>query len=198
MREKVLRSHLIQVTVNGEIYEVSVKSKKTLLDLLREDLDLTGTKKGCGNGECGTCTVLLNGQPVNACLVLAVEVDGKEILTIEGLADGSMLHPLQEAFVLYGAVQCGYCSPGMILTAKALLDENPQPSEGEVKKAIAGNLCRCGSYNKIVKAILSVAAKKRLPSGYGLIGSTMGASGRVSTGKNSRSCSSVFPNLDSE
>jgi carbon-monoxide dehydrogenase small subunit len=164
MRKKVLRRHPIQVTVNGEIYEVSVKPKKTLLDLLREDLDLTGTKRGCGNGECGACTVLLNGKPVNACLVLAVEADGKEIFTIEGLAEGAMLHPLQEAFIKYGAVQCGYCSPGMILTAKALLDENLRPSEREVKKAIAGNLCRCGGYNKIVKAILSVAAKK-LPSG---------------------------------
>ena len=159
MTEEVLKRRQIKVTVNGEIYEISVKPKKTLLDLLREDLNLTGTKMGCGNGECGACTVLINGKPVNACLFLAVEADGKEIFTIEGLADGSMLHPLQEAFIKYGAVQCGYCSPGMILSAKALLDENPRPSVEEVKKAIAGNLCRCGGYNKIVKAILSVAAK---------------------------------------
>ncbi|MDH4266245.1 MAG: (2Fe-2S)-binding protein [Deltaproteobacteria bacterium] len=149
--------HQIQVKVNGDLYELSVDPPKTLLDLLREDLELTGTKKGCDNGECGSCTVLMDGQPVNSCLVLAVEADGKEILTIEGLAAGSILHPLQEAFVRHGAVQCGYCSPGMILTAKALLDENPCPSEMEVKKAISGNLCRCGSYNKIVEAVLKVS-----------------------------------------
>jgi aerobic carbon-monoxide dehydrogenase small subunit len=152
--------HPIRVAVNGEPCEFSVEPKKTLLDFLREDLGLTGTKKGCDNGECGACTVLLNGRPVNACLVLAVETDGQEVLTIEGLADGSHLHPLQEAFIQYGAVQCGYCSPGMILTAKALLDENPRPTAMEVKKAIAGNLCRCGTYNKVVQAVLSVAEKK--------------------------------------
>jgi aerobic carbon-monoxide dehydrogenase small subunit len=149
--------HSIQVIVNGEVHELSVEPRKTLLELLREDLDLTGTKRGCDNGECGACTVLLDGQPVNACVVLAVEVDGKKVVTIEGLAEGSCLHPLQEAFIRQGAVQCGYCSPGMILTAKAFLDENPRPTEGEVRKAIAGNLCRCGAYNKIVKAVLSVA-----------------------------------------
>ena len=150
---------LIRVAVNGESWEFSVEPKKTLLDFLREDLGLTGTKKGCDNGECGACTVLLNGRPVNACLVLAVEADGQEVLTIEGLADGTRLHPLQQAFIQHGAVQCGYCSPGMILTAKALLDENPRPTETEVIKAIAGNLCRCGTYNKVVKAVLSVAGK---------------------------------------
>jgi aerobic carbon-monoxide dehydrogenase small subunit len=149
--------HPIGVTVNGEAHHLSVEPGKTLLELLREDLGLTGTKRGCDNGECGACTVLLNGQPVNSCLVLAVEADGKEVLTIEGLADGTRLHPLQEAFIREGAVQCGYCSPGMILTAKALLDEKPRPTEAEVKKAIAGNLCRCGAYQKIVKAVLSVA-----------------------------------------
>ena len=151
--------HPIRVTVNGESSEFSVEPKRTLLDFLREDLGLTGTKKGCDNGECGACTVLLNGRPVNACLVLAVETDGQEVLTIEGLADGPRLHPLQQAFIQQGAVQCGYCSPGMILTAKALLDENPRPTEMEVKKAIAGNLCRCGTYSKVVKAVLSVAKK---------------------------------------
>jgi len=150
---------LLRVAVNGEPWEFSVEPKKTLLDFLREDLGLTGTKKGCDNGECGACTVLLNGRPVNACLVLAVEADGQEVLTIEGLADGTRLHPLQQAFIQHGAVQCGYCSPGMILTAKALLDENPRPTETEVIKAIAGNLCRCGTYNKVVKAVLSVAGK---------------------------------------
>jgi carbon-monoxide dehydrogenase small subunit len=152
--------HPIRLTVNGDGYEFSVESKKTLLDFLREDLELTGTKRGCDNGECGACTVLLNGRPVNACLVLAVEADGQEVLTIEGLADGTHLHPLQESFIHHGAVQCGYCTPGMILTAKALLDENPRPTEMEVRKAIAGNLCRCGTYNKVVQAVLSVAGKK--------------------------------------
>ena len=148
----------VTVTVNGDAHTLSVDPAKTLLDLLREDLSLTGTKRGCDdNGECGACTVLLNRQPVNSCLVLAVEADGKEVLTIEGLSDGTRLHPLQEAFIREGAVQCGYCSPGMILTAKALLDGIPSPSEAEVKKAIAGNLCRCGAYQKIVKAVLSVA-----------------------------------------
>jgi carbon-monoxide dehydrogenase small subunit len=151
--------HPIRLSVNGESCEFPVEPKKTLLDFLREDLGLTGTKKGCDNGECGACTVLLNGRPVNACLVLAVETDGQEVLTIEGLADGPRLHPLQQAFIQQGAVQCGYCSPGMILTAKALLDENPRPTEMEVKKAIAGNLCRCGTYSKVVKAVLSVAKK---------------------------------------
>jgi len=151
--------HPIRLTVNGEGYDFSVEPKKTLLDFLREDLEFTGTKRGCDNGECGACTVLLNGRPVNACLVLAVEADGQEVVTIEGLADGPRLHPLQQAFIDHGAVQCGYCSPGMILTAKALLDENPRPTEMEVKKAIAGNLCRCGTYNKVVKAVLSVAGK---------------------------------------
>jgi carbon-monoxide dehydrogenase small subunit len=152
--------HSIQTTVNGEAYDLSVEPGKTLLDLLREDLGLTGTKRGCDNGECGACTILLNGQPVNSCLILAVEADGKDILTIEGLAEGAQLHPLQEAFIRDGAVQCGYCSPGMILTAKALLDENPSPTELEIKKALAGNLCRCGSYNKVVRAVLSVAGKR--------------------------------------
>lgn len=150
----------IQITVNGEVCKFSVEPRKTLLEVIRDDLELIGTKQGCDNGECGACTVLLDGQPVNACLVLAVEADGKEILTIEGLSRGSSLHPLQDAFIQAGAVQCGYCTPGMILTAKALLDENPHPTEMETRKAIAGNLCRCGTYNKAVKAILSVAERK--------------------------------------
>lgn len=151
--------HKIQITVNGEPNEVWVESRRTLLDLLRDDLNLTGTKKGCDMGSCGSCTVLLDGKPVSACLVLAVEADGKEVLTIEGLAEGSILHPLQHAFIKHGAVQCGYCSPGMILMAKALLDENPAPTPLEIKKHIAGNLCRCGGYKKIVEAILHVAQK---------------------------------------
>jgi len=159
--ENTLMRHKIRITVNDEPYEVLVESRRTLLDLLREDLDLTGTKRGCDQGHCGACTVLLDGKAVNACLVLAVAAEGKKVLTIEGLAEGSILHPLQEAFINYGAVQCGYCSPGMILTVKALLDENPRPSELEVKKAIAGNLCRCGAYKKIVEATKNVAPKNR-------------------------------------
>jgi len=152
--------HDIKLRVNGQAYEVTVESRKSLLDLLRNELGLVGTKKACDTGDCGACTVLLDGKPVNSCLVLAVEADGKDILTIEGLADGSKLHPLQKAFIKHGAVQCGYCTPGVILSAKALLDENPNPTEEEVKKTIAGNLCRCTGYTKIIKAILE-ASKQR-------------------------------------
>lgn len=146
--------HKIRIVVNDEPYELLVESKKTLIDVLRDDLDLTGAKKACDRGMCGTCTVILNGQAVNSCMVLAVEADGKRILTIEGLADGSRLHPLQDAFINFGGVQCGYCTPGMILTAKAFLAENPKPTEEEIRKAISGNLCRCGGYRRIVEAIL--------------------------------------------
>jgi carbon-monoxide dehydrogenase small subunit len=149
----------IQMNVNGETYKVEVKPHETLLDVIREKVGLTGTKKGCDTGQCGACTVIMNGKAVNACLVLAVESHGKEILTVEGLARDGHLHPLQEAFVQEGAVQCGFCSPGMLLTAKALLEENPQPTEREVKEAIAGNLCRCTGYVKIVKAILTASEK---------------------------------------
>lgn len=154
--------HKIRVVINHEPYEIWVDSKKILLDLLREDFSLTGTKRGCDSGECGACTVLLNGRPVNSCTVLAVETDGKEILTIEGLAQGSTLHPLQEAFIKFGAVQCGYCTPGMILMAKAFLDEHPTPSEREIREAMVGNLCRCGGYGAIVKAIMSVSTKRNI------------------------------------
>jgi carbon-monoxide dehydrogenase small subunit len=149
----------IQMNVNGETYKVEVNPHETLLDVIREKVGLTGTKKGCDTGQCGACTVIMNGKAVNACLVLAVESHGKEILTVEGLARDGHLHPLQEAFVQEGAVQCGFCSPGMLLTAKALLEENPQPTEREVKEAIAGNLCRCTGYVKIVKAILTASEK---------------------------------------
>ena len=148
----------ISVKVNGEEREAVVEARRTLLDFLRYDLQLTGTKEGCGDGNCGSCTVLLNNEPVNSCLVFAVEADGQEILTIEGLASGSTLHPLQEAFISEGAVQCGFCTPGLIMTAKAFLESNPNPSETDVRFAIAGNLCRCTGYDKIVRAILKVAA----------------------------------------
>ena len=145
---------IVQLTVNGEEYEVIVAPNQTLLEVLRDDLYLTGTKEGCGEGACGTCTVLLDGKPVRSCLTLAVEVQGREITTIEGLAPMGELHPVQKAFVEYGAIQCGFCSPGMILTAKALLDENPNPTEQEARQAISGNVCRCTGYAKIVEAIL--------------------------------------------
>ncbi len=147
----------ISLKVNGEIKEVFVEARQTLLDMLRDDLFLTGTKEGCGDGNCGSCTVLLNGLPVNSCLVFAVETDGQEVVTIEGLSRTGSLHPLQEAFIAEGAVQCGFCTPGLILTAKAFLDQNPRPDEGQVRLAIAGNLCRCTGYDKIVRAILRVA-----------------------------------------
>jgi len=151
--------HLINLKINGEPYEVSIKPNMTLLDFLRDEIGLTGTKKGCDTGQCGACTVLLDGKPINSCLVLAVDANGKEILTVEGLNRDGKLHPLQETFIQEGAVQCGYCTSGMLLSAKALLDENPTPGEEEVKKAIAGNLCRCTGYVRIVKAVLMAARK---------------------------------------
>jgi carbon-monoxide dehydrogenase small subunit len=147
----------VWMRVNGEEVTGWVEPRKTLLDFLREDLDLTGSKKGCDLGNCGACTVLMGGRPINSCLVLAVEAEGQEILTIEGMSEGMKLHPIQEAFIQHGAVQCGYCTPGMILSAKALLDENPHPTEEEVRVAISGNLCRCTGYKKIVEAILGLA-----------------------------------------
>ena len=146
-------------TVNNRPVELLVAPNRRLLDILRDDLGLTGTKEGCGEGECGACTVLLNGRPVNSCLVLAPEAAGREITTIEGLAANGRLHPIQEAFLEAGAVQCGFCTPGMILAAKALLDENPRPDGQAIKTAISGNLCRCTGYVKIVAAIRLAAAK---------------------------------------
>jgi aerobic carbon-monoxide dehydrogenase small subunit len=150
----------IQLKVNGLFYKKEVEPRRTLLELIREDLELTGTKEGCGLGECGTCTVLLDGKPIKSCITLAVQANGREVTTIEGVErpDGT-LHPLQQAFIDHGAIQCGFCTPGMVLSAKALLDERPKPTETEVKQAIAGNLCRCTGYQKIVEAILSAAHK---------------------------------------
>ena len=144
---------IITMTVNGAPVEAAVEPNRTLVQFLREDMGLTGTKHGCGLGDCGACTVILDGKPVNSCLVLAVQANGREVLTIEGLAENGKLHPIQQAFVKTGAVQCGFCTPGMILSAKALLDENPRPTEREIRTAISGNLCRCTGYQKIVEAI---------------------------------------------
>jgi len=149
----------IKVNINGDHYELKVKPNTLLLDLLRNEVGLTGTKRGCDTGECGACTVLIDGLAVNSCLVLAAEVNGKNITTIEGLAKNGKLHPLQESFMEEGASQCGFCTPGMILSAKALLDKNPNPTEEEIKIAISGNLCRCTGYKKIIKAINSAAHK---------------------------------------
>lgn len=148
----------ISFLLNGELQELDVEDHWTLLYLLREKLGLTGTKEGCGSGECGACTVVVDGKAINSCLYLAVEADGKEVLTIEGMAapDGT-LHPLQRAFVEHGAIQCGFCTPGMIMSAKALLDENPNPTEEEIRHALAGNLCRCTGYIQIFRAIEAAA-----------------------------------------
>src|SRR5512134_738938 len=140
---------LLHLQINGETHEFYISVHKTLLEVLREDLNLTGTKHGCELGECGTCTVLLDGKPVLSCLVLPVEVQGRAITTIEGLAEGSALHPLQTAFADLGAAQCGFCIPGMLLSAKTLLDENPHPTRQDIRETLAGNLCRCTGYTKI-------------------------------------------------
>jgi carbon-monoxide dehydrogenase small subunit len=150
----------IFIRVNGEDHELLVAPNRTLTDVLREELDLTGTKHGCDEGECGSCTVLLDGDPVNSCLVLAAQADGRDITTIEGVANGSDLHPVQRAFVDQGAVQCGFCTPGMVLTAKALLDKKKRPTEHEIRAAVSGNLCRCTGYQKIVDAVQAASRGK--------------------------------------
>lgn len=152
---------LVSLTVNGRPAEVAVNAHQTLLELLREDLGLTGTKHGCGEGDCGACVVLLDGQPVNACLVLALETEGRVVETIEGVATDEGLHPLQEAFIEVGSVQCGYCTPGMVLVSKALLAHNPSPTALEVRTAMAGNLCRCTGYHKIVEGVMLAAKRMR-------------------------------------
>jgi carbon-monoxide dehydrogenase small subunit len=150
-------NHDISLVVNGEPYRLSVPSHHTLLQVLREQLVLTGTKDGCEAGECGSCAVLMNGEPVNSCMVLAPEADGAEILTIEGLARDSQLDPLQEAFIANGATQCGYCTPGILINARALLDRNRAPTEAEVREALVGNLCRCTGYLRIIEAVQMAA-----------------------------------------
>lgn len=150
-------NHEISLVVNGEHHRLSVPSHHTLLQVLRERLVLTGTKDGCEAGECGACAVLMNGEPVNSCMILAPEADGAEIVTIEGLAHDSQLDPLQEAFIASGATQCGYCTPGILINARALLDRNPLPTEAEVREALVGNLCRCTGYLRIIDAIRMAA-----------------------------------------
>jgi carbon-monoxide dehydrogenase small subunit len=157
--EEMEMKTLITLKVNGRAWDLAVEPNRTLLDVLRHDLELTGTKRGCDLGECGSCTVILNGKPVNSCLVLAIQANGAEILTIEGLAGPNGLHPLQRAFVEKGAIQCGFCTPGMILSATSLLQKNPKPSEEEIRTALSGNLCRCTGYQKIVEAIQSVGER---------------------------------------
>jgi aerobic carbon-monoxide dehydrogenase small subunit len=160
-KDEFMKMVLIKTTINGKQYDLEVRPNMTLLDLLRDELGFTGTKRGCEVGECGACTVLMNDQAVNSCLVLAPQVQGKEILTVEGLADGEKLHPLQESFLDHDAVHCGFCTPGMLMSAKELIDQSPKPSESEVRTAISGNLCRCSGYQQIVDAIKEVGEAKR-------------------------------------
>ena len=148
----------IELTVNDEVRQAEVEPQTTLLEVLRENLHLTGTKEGCGLGDCGTCIVLVDGKPVNSCLMLAADARERRVTTIEGLQKEGKLHPIQQSFINEGAVQCGFCSPAMILSAKALLDENPRPVEAEIKKALSGVLCRCASYKKIIAAVQAVAS----------------------------------------
>lgn len=149
----------MELQVNGRVYEVFVEPWKTLLEVLREELGLTGAKMGCDDGNCGACTVIVDGKAIKSCLMLVPQAKGKKILTIEGLGSEENLHPLQQAFIEYFAVQCGFCTPGMILTAKALIDSNPEPTEAEVKEAISGNLCRCTGYTKIVESIITATKR---------------------------------------
>jgi aerobic carbon-monoxide dehydrogenase small subunit len=151
----------IQITLNGKKTTLEMPNHRLLLDLLRDEIGLTGTKEGCGTGDCGACTVLLNGKPVNSCLVLSGELEGADIVTIEGLKIGPELHPIQKAFIQDGGAQCGYCTPGMLMMSKALLDENPNPTEEEIRFALSGNLCRCTGYAKIIQAVQDAAAELR-------------------------------------
>ena len=153
----------IRLQVNGDWHEMEVEHRRTLLQVIREDLRLLGTKKMCDMGECGSCTVLVDGRAVNSCLMLAVDANGKSIETIEGLAQGDTLHPIQEEFVTKGGIQCGFCTPGMIMTTKAFLSNHPDPTEEEIRKSIAGNICRCTGYIRIIDAIGSASERMRTP-----------------------------------
>jgi aerobic carbon-monoxide dehydrogenase small subunit len=159
---------LIEVEVNGDTYRLAVDPWRTLNEVLREDLNLTGTKFGCGSGDCGACTVMVDGRAISSCLTLAVEADGKKVTTVEGLAgSGEELHPIQHAFVEKGAIQCGFCTPGMEISALQLLNENPHPTEVQIRAALAGNLCRCTGYNKIVEAIAVAGERMACPKDAG-------------------------------
>ena len=153
--------HRIALTVNGENEQVDVPSQMTLMQMLRDKLALTGTKNGCNAGECGACTVLLNGEPVNSCMVLAVECGGAEVLTVEGLSRDGVLDPVQQAIIDHGGVQCGFCTPGILISSRALLDRQPDPSEDEIRQALVGNLCRCTGYLRIVDAVKDAASRQR-------------------------------------
>lgn len=152
---------IVKLMINGEAHEVATNVNRTLLEVLREDLALTGTKESCGHGACGSCTVLLDGLPVRSCLLLAIEAEGRHITTIEGLSKGEQLHPVQDAFIEHHAIQCGFCSPGMILTASAFLEKNPKPTEEEIRRALSGNICRCTGYAKIIGAVKALADSGR-------------------------------------
>lgn len=156
-----MAKHHITTNINGDEVDFSCHAGQTLLEVLRTELGMTGTKNGCGSGDCGACTVIVNGRPVNACLVLGVELEGAEVETIEGMATGGDLHPLQQKFLDHAALQCGICTPGILNMAKALLEKNPDPTETEVRFGLAGNLCRCTGYDKIVRAVLDAAAEMR-------------------------------------
>ncbi|MFC1683577.1 (2Fe-2S)-binding protein [Candidatus Zixiibacteriota bacterium] len=153
-------NHHIELTINGQKVNAEVQSHRTLLEFLRDRMNLIGAKEGCGDGECGACTVLMDGEPVRACLILAVEAQDADIVTIEGLSSGNELHPLQQSFVDSGAVQCGFCTPGLILAAKALLDRHPRPTEEQIREAVGGHLCRCTGYETVFQAIRSIADKE--------------------------------------
>lgn len=148
---------VLKITVNGRLYDLYIKPKTLLIEVLRDHLQLTGAKRGCDTGSCGACTVILDGMAVKSCSILALQADGSEVTTVEGLADGNELHPLQKAFLDHGAVQCGFCTSGMLMSSKALLDENPNPDNWEIREGIDGNICRCTGYNSIVRAITDVA-----------------------------------------
>ena len=151
----------IELSVNGEKYQLRVEPRRTLVEVLRENLGLMGTKKSCNEGECGACTLIMDGKAVTSCLVLALDAQGKEIITVEGLSEGETLHPIQESFLKHGGVQCGFCTPGMVMSAKSLLDDNPNPTLDETRRAISGNLCRCTGYQHIIDSIMAVPEEKK-------------------------------------
>lgn len=156
-----MSQHTIEVTVNGEQVHATVPARRMLSDFLRDDLHLTGTKRGCETGTCGACSVLVDGHVIKSCLGLAVHADGKQVTTVEGLAEGQQLHPLQEAFLQCGGLQCGYCTPGFLMASRALLSKNPSPTEAQVREGLSGNLCRCTGYSQIVESVLAAAEKMR-------------------------------------